>query len=350
MGNMSKLLNRSLKRFIIYAGIVLACSIPVYYIIINELWQYEMAEHNIVLTEKAGREDSFLIIGTVTGLTVLFFIFLLAGLVLINRGISRKLWQPFYDSLARIKNFDLNKQQSVQFDDTDIAEFEELNGHLHKLISGSVSAYNQQREFADNASHELQTPLAIVQSKLDLLLQSQSLTDEQYHIIEDAHKALTRVGRINKNLLLLTRIDNSQYMEEEQLDLSFLLGKTITLFNQFAEAKQIIIHSDIDQSVAIKANKELLEILINNLLNNAIRHSAADNIIDVKLSSSQLSFTNAGAESLNQDQLFKRFSTASSGTPGTGLGLALVKQIADRYDWSIRYVYEQNKHIFSLNF
>lgn len=350
MGNMSKLLNRSLKRFVIYAGIVLACSIPVYYIIISQLWQYEMAEHNIILTEKAGREDSFLIIGTVTALTVLFFVFLLAGLVLLNRGISRKLWQPFYDSLARIKNFDLNKQQPVHFEDTDIAEFAELNGHLYKLITGSISAYNQQREFADNASHELQTPLAIVQSKLDLLLQSQSLTDEQYHIIEDAHKALTRVGRINKNLLLLTRIDNSQYMEEERLDLSFVLGKIIGLFNQFAEAKQITLQGDIDQGVTIKANKELLEILINNLLNNAIRHNAAGDIIDVKLYNSELSFINSGTKSLNQDQLFKRFSTASSDTPGTGLGLALVKQIADRYGWSIQYSYKQNKHVFSLNF
>jgi signal transduction histidine kinase len=309
-----------------------------------------MAEHNIILTEKAGREDSFLIIGTITALTVLFFVFLLAGLVLLNRGISRKLWQPFYDSLAKIKNFDLNKQQSVQFDDTNIAEFTELNGHLHKLITGSISAYNQQREFADNASHELQTPLAIVQSKLDLLLQSQSLTDEQYHIIEDAHKALTRVGRINKNLLLLTRIDNSQYMEEELLDLSFVLEKTITLFSQFAEAKQIVLQGHIDKGVTIKANKELLEILINNLLNNAIRHSPADSFIEVKLSDSELSFSNAGTESLNQGQLFKRFSTASSDTPGTGLGLALVKQIADRYGWSIQYGYEQNKHAFSLNF
>lgn len=350
MGNMSKLLNRSLKRFIIYAGIVLACSIPVYYIIISQLWQYEMAEHNIVLTEKAGREDSFLIIGTVTALTVLFFVLLLTGLVLLNRRISRKLWQPFYDSLARIKNFDLDKEQSVHFDDTDIAEFAELNGHLHKLITGSISAYTQQREFADNASHELQTPLAIVQSKLDLLLQSQSLTDEQYHIIEDAHKALTRVGRINKNLLLLTRIDNSQYMEEEHLDLSFLLAKTINLFDQFAEVKQMVIHRDIDKDVTIKANKELLEILINNLLNNAIRHGSDDSIIDVKLSNSQLSFTNGGTETLNQDQLFKRFSNASSGTPGTGLGLALVKQVADRYGWRIQYKYNQNKHVFLVNF
>lgn len=347
---MSKLLNRSLKQLILYAAIVLAGSIPVYYFIISQLWQYELAEHNIELTPKAGREDSFLIIGTITILTVLFSSLLLIGLVLLNRRLSRKLWRPFYDSLTKIKDFDLNQHKAVHFGQTDITEFAELNANLNKLITGSISAYNQQKEFADNASHELQTPLAIVQSKLDLLLQSRSLTDEQYHIIEDAHKALTRVGRINKNLLLLTRIDNSQYREEESLDLSVILEKSIADFSPFAEAKQLITRADITRPVIIKSNKELLEILIHNLLNNAIRHSGRQGTILIHLTPHELIFANTGIATLHPDRLFKRFGTASSETPGTGLGLALVKQIADRYQWLIEYRFENSRHIFSLRF
>lgn len=346
---MSKLLNHSLKKFIIYAGVVLACSIPVYYFFLSELWQYEMAEHDIILTEKAGREDSFLIIGTVTVLTVLFFGLLLGGLVLLNRRISRKLWQPFYDSLTKIKDFDLNRQKAVSFEETDITEFAELNKHLHKLISSTVSAYNQQKEFADNASHELQTPLAIIQSKLDLLLQSKSLTDEQYNIIEDAYKALTRVGRINKNLLLLTRIDNSQYMDKELLDLSELTERSIVAFGQFAEAKQLILKSRILKNTKVQGNRELVEILVNNLLNNAIRHSAPNTTIYITLSEKELVFANQGSESLSQEQLFKRFGVASSKTPGTGLGLALVKQISDRYNWRVSYAFADSHHTFSLH-
>src|SRR5436190_23640282 len=123
MGYMSKLLNISLQRFIRFAALVLICSIPVYYLIISRLWQYELDEHHIVLTEEAGREDSFLIISTVTLLTALFFIFLLVGLIVMNRRISRKLWQPFYQSLEEIKKFNLNQQQKVVFDKTDIDEF-----------------------------------------------------------------------------------------------------------------------------------------------------------------------------------------------------------------------------------
>ncbi len=147
---------------------------------------------------------------------------LLGGFVWLNRKISHRLWQPFYKSLEKIKSFDLNTNTKVEFGQTDIIEFAELNDKPDKLITGSVATYHQQKEFADNASHELQTPLAIVQSKLEMLEQSSSLTGDQYKIIEETLQALTRVNRINKNLLLLNNgIENSQFMEREldKLDL-----------------------------------------------------------------------------------------------------------------------------------
>lgn len=347
---MSKLLNRSLKKFMIYAGLVLVCSIPVYYAAINMLWQYELDEHNIMLTPEAGREDRFLIIGAVTLLTVLFFALLLGGLVLLNRRISRRLWQPFYQSLARIKNFDLNRQTAVAFEKTDIAEFEELNQSLHKLISGNVMAYTQQKEFADNASHELQTPLAIVQSKLELLLQSRSLTDEQYHITEDALLALARVSRINKNLLLLAKMENSQFMEKEMIDLSALLENTISLFINFSEGKQVEWETNLLPGVVIEGNKILVEILLNNLIKNAVRYSVPHSVIAIGLSFDKLSISNAGTQSLQPEQLFKRFASVSSKSSGTGLGLALVKQISDRYGWRVHYDFNNGLHTFSLHF
>ena len=334
----------------IYAGVVLACSIPVYYAAISMLWKYELDEHNIILTAEAGREDSFLIIGAVTLLTVLFFVLLLGGFMVLNRRISNRLWQPFYHSLDQIKNFDLNKQATVVFKQTDIAEFAQLNQSLDKLIAGTVAAYNQQKEFADNASHELQTPLAIVQSKLEILLQNKSLTDSQYNSIEEALKALSRVNRINKNLLLLTRIENSQFMNKEVIDLSELLNTTVSLFNNFAEAKDIVLQTNIRAGIVTEGNKTLVEILLNNLITNAIRHSSSNALVSVGLSPQSLVVRNAGEVPLEPGQLFRRFATASSQTPGTGLGLALVKQIADRYNWKISYSFDKDSHIFSVIF
>lgn len=347
---MRKLLNKSLSQFIISAAIVLAISIPVYYFAINALWQYEMAEHNIILTPIADREDKFLIIGAVTLLTVIFFAILIGLLIWVNRRISSRIWQPFYTSLASIKDFDLNQQHAITFNNTDIAEFSELNQGLDKLISGNIAAYTQQKLFAENASHELQTPLSIIQSKLEMLQQSKTLKDEHHTAIEEIFKALSRVSRINKNLLLLTRIENSQFMEEEQVDLSSITLNEIANFTQFSEDKQMQLTTNVIPAFFVNANKMLVEILVQNLLTNAIRHSGRGGALSVYLDDNQLEISNTGSSPLKADQLFKRFAKASTQTPGTGLGLSLVKQICNRYGWQVSYSYSEGKHFFSVRF
>lgn len=347
---MKKLLNLSLKKFMIYAGLVLIFSIPVYYFVIQSFLHYEYNEHKIILTPEAKKEDQFIIIGAVTILTVTFSIFLLVGFIILNRRISKSLWLPFYNSLAKIKKFDINTQQPINFEATNVAEFADLNNSLDKLISGNIAAYKQQKEFADNASHELQTPLAIVQSKLELLLQGQSLTTEQYNTIEEAMKALARVGRINKNLLLLTKIENSQYMESENINLSDLLRHSITLLTGFSETKNIQLQQKIPQDIFIKGNRILVEILLNNLIVNGIRHSNPNSSISIELSYDKLIVSNAGSVPLKEDQLFRRFASASSESPGTGLGLALIQQICKRYNWSVQYNFSNNLHLFSVQF
>lgn len=347
---MSKLLNLSLKKMILFAAIVLVCSIPVYYVIFTKLWQFELDEHNIILTDEAGREDSYLIIVILTGLTVLFLVLLMIGFILLNRSISKRLWKPFYHSLEKIQHFDLNQPEKPTFATTNIDEFTALNQSLDKLITGSIAAYNQQKEFADNASHELQTPLAIVQSKLELLMQNQSLTTEQYAIIEETLKALSRVTRINKNLLLLTKIENSQYMDRATIDLSELLEESVSNFLPFAQSKELEIATTIAPGITLEGNRILVEIVLNNLITNAIRYCAPQGTISVELARGKLVIANSGTTMLRQEQLFKRFGTTSSMTPGTGLGLALVKQISQRYGWEVLYRFEQNRHYFTLSF
>ena len=347
---MSKLLNYSLNKIILCAGIVLVCSIPIYYFAISHLWQYELDEHKVMVTPEAGREDDFLIIGAVTLLSVLFFIMLLAALIFLNRRLSKRMWQPFYESLELIKSFDLGEPGNPTFQKTGITEFDELNISLQKLLSANLTVYNQQKEFADNASHELQTPLAIVQSKLDLLSQNKQLNDDQFQLIEEAHAALSRASRINKNLLLLTKIENSQFSERETIDLSVILEELLIQFAPFLEEKELNIRKDIKTPIKIEGNKILIEILFGNLLTNVIRHSISPGEVSVSLSPERFLIANPGNESLQVDQLFRRFATTSSATPGTGLGLALVKQISMRYQWKVYYQFQENGHIFQIRF
>jgi signal transduction histidine kinase len=218
------------------------------------------------------------------------------------------------------------------------------------LLAANIASFQQQKEFTENASHELQTPLAIVQSKLDLLLQSKSLTQEQSDNIEETHRALSRVSRINKNLLLLARIENSQFAEKEPVCLSTLLKTNITQLHDFATDKQLVIESQIAEGVVVSANKGLVEILLNNLLLNAIRHNARDGKITITLSAKQLSVANTGIAALHEENLFKRFSRVSAEAPGSGLGLAITKEIANRYGWCIGYRFQEQEHVFTLLF
>jgi signal transduction histidine kinase len=181
-------------------------------------------------------------------------------------------------------------------------------------------------------------------------MQSQQLTTAQYNIIEDALKALSRVSRVNKNLLLLTKIENSQYMEKDAIDVPELLANLIPQFETIAAGKQIKLITRLQRAVTITGNRALVEILLNNLITNAIRYSAADSDIVLELTPNSFIISNPGSRSLQTEQLFKRFAAASIQQPGTGLGLAIVKQICNRYNWIIQYAFNNGQHVFSLYF
>ncbi|MEZ2445748.1 sensor histidine kinase [Chitinophaga sp. RCC_12] len=424
---MNKLLNKSMKAFVLYAGIVLACSIPAYYAIIDFIWEHELKEHNRIesettrqnlqalsltneeltesvtlwnklrpetqlqpaaavrpdstyniyrknkyipakgwdrfqglvtyftingkvfrLTQEANMEESHETIIAIAGVTFLFFLILLGGLIFISRKISEKLWRPFYNSLQKIQSFDLHKQYAIQFEKTGIEEFETLNHHLEKLIAGNIAVYKQQKEFTQNASHELQTPLSIVKFKLDLLYQSKPITDEQSELINEAHQSLSKVTRINKNLLLLAKIENSQFSGKEAINLSALLENHISLLEDFLEDKQLQVIRHITPGVVLSGNKVLVEIMLTNLIMNAVRHSNLGDTVMMTLTERQLEFSNMGAAPLEEKILFRRFGTSSPNSTGTGLGLAIVRQVCRLHGWQESYRFENGFHIFTV--
>lgn len=286
----------------------------------------------------------------ITTVTVFFFLLLLAGFIVLNKRISKRLWEPFYRTLEKVKGFNISRQQAIQFEKTSISEFSELNEALQRLIEADMTAYRQQKEFTENASHELQTPLAIIRSKLDLLLQSSTLTSEQSAIIEQATRALSRVSRINRNLLLLARIENNQFADREQINLSRMLAENLLLLDEHLSNKGIEREKDIDDEVWVTGNKTLVETLVSNLLLNAIRHSPAGGVLKVQLSAHQLRISNTGTHALKTEGLFQRFTNISRESPGSGLGLAIIKQVCNRYGWNIDYSYLEDFHVFTVRF
>jgi signal transduction histidine kinase len=300
------------------------------------------------LTVETNVEESEETVIAIAGITFLFFLILVVGFLLLNRRLSTRLWQPFRTTLEKLKSFNLNSQDQLQFDQSDTLEFEELNTALTRLIEKNISVFKTQKEFTENASHELQTPLAIIKSKLALLLQSQTLTDQQYEIIEEINKSLTRVSRINKNLLLLAKIENQQFANREEINLSQLINESLALLKDFADNKNIKIETETSGEVIMAGNRILVELLINNLLMNAIRHNSENGEIWIRLTGDQLLVSNSGKTALDNERIFKRFSKLSNEKSGSGLGLALVKEICNRYNWAVSYQFRDHAHHFTV--
>lgn len=303
--------------------------------------------HLLVETNVEETEETMAAIALIT---LLFFLLLVAGFLLINKKISVQIWRPFRMSLDQLQAFDLNSHNSIQFEKTDIEEFNELHSTLQKLIEKNISVFRAQKEFTENASHELQTPLAIIKSKLDILLQHPSLTEEQYELVESLNMPLSRVSRINKNLLLLAKIENHQFSENEEVDISGLLSQSIDFLTEHIAVKHITLETQIQPNVLLTTNKSLFEILLTNLLLNAIRHNWERGKITVELFTQKLTISNTGRQALKGDAIFKRFGSAALHTPNSGLGLSIVKEICTHYKWNIDYDFQNGWHVFSIRF
>lgn len=303
-----------------------------------------------LLTVETNIEEVEEIAGAIGLVTLGFFLLLVLGFILLNKRISRKIWRPFQDSLATVKNFDLTASKEIELEPSNIEEFEEMNDAIRKLTNANLYAYNQQKTFIENASHELQTPLAVLKSKMDMLLQSESLTTEQSTLLHAIELPLARITRINKNLLLLAKIENKQFGEADTLNLDLVLHESLEFLQDYIEEKDLELAVENTSNVALKCNRFLLETLLNNLLINAITHTPKNGSIKLEQVAGCLKVRNSGKTELNSKKLFMRFAISSQETTNSGLGLAIAKEICNRYGWQLSYNFEGNYHVFSLTF
>jgi signal transduction histidine kinase len=283
---------------------------------------------------------------------VFVFILLLAAIVVVNRRTSGLLWKPFYATMKEVNDYDIVNNQSLALTaQTGIQEFDQLNQVITQLIGNVTLAYSNQKQFVENASHELQTPLAIIRSKLDLLINSPELTEETAHLLADITEANDRLSQMNRNLLLLTKIDNHQFPDQSIINLSHTLEKLLANYQDYYEGDPLQIQSSIQPRVSLKANASLIEILINNLINNAFVHNIPDGWVHVSLSPRTLTIENTGHPiEGGTDRLFERFKKGREQSTTTGLGLSLVQRICLIYQFHLRYSYSDNIHLITVDF
>ena len=283
-------------------------------------------------------------------ITLITISLILLASLLVNQFVLKKLWRPFYHTLNNMHGFSVHQSKAIELPDTPIDEFAFMNKRLVEVTSKAQQDYLLLKAFTENASHEIQTPLAIISSKLDLLMQDESLTETQSQSLQEAGTALQRLSRLNKSLLLLTRIENKQFNETSNIELQQKVEEKLSELKELIDEKNIEVTRHLEHS-KINMNSDLADILLNNLIGNAIRHTSKNGQISLTLTPTDLTIQNsANGIALPKQELFNRFYKPISANDGNGLGLSIIKQICDVSGYTITYNFINNKHEFNIHF
>ena len=278
------------------------------------------------------------------------YIGLVVGVLLLNNWVLKRLWRPFYSLLNKLKNFNIEKQQSIDFEKTNIEEFQLLNLQVEKLLQKSIDSFKAQKQFIENASHELQTPLAISINKLELLAEKEELFPKNIALLASVLENLERMTRLNQALLLLSKIDNKQFVEEENLNIPEIINQIVYEFSDLAKHRNIEISISSQDAIQKFMNKDLAVILFTNLIKNAIVHASLNSIIKIKIHEQKVSIENESETGkLDHQKLFSRFYKVNARKNSTGLGLSIAKAIADKYRLALTYTYDRY-HLFIVDF
>ena len=273
------------------------------------------------------------------------------GLLFINHELTKKIWKPFYNTLNRLKEYRVDKQSMLALERSPVDEFNDLNQAIGVLTETNHQAYQSQKEFTENASHEMQSPLAVFQSKLELLMQTNPLNEEQAELIAELADASKRMFRLNKTLILLTKIDNDQFLDKETISIQDMLEKLLKQFEFQISLLSIRFDFQNTGDIRIEANRTLIEILLSNLLSNAIRHNISNGLIQVVLDEKELIIRNTGRPvALDHKKIFRRFQKESHDAESIGLGLEIVNKICTLYHYTIQYQFISQMHEFCVKF
>ncbi len=310
-------------------------------------YRLEIAEPHLETPEMIGT-ISITLGGLLLGLALSFY--------LSQRIISKKIWKPFYEMLEKLRDFRLDNQRLPELPPSQIEEFNRLNEVINELVLKNMEVFDSQKQFIENASHEMQTPLSVIQTRLEALVGQAELTQQQAAIVEGIIGSTQRLKKLNKTLLLLSKIENRQFLLVEQVDVSKIIRQSMEYYEEQKAALNISVEMEIQDNLIVQGNVMLTEIMVQNLLKNAFLHNIDNGEVNIKIRENKLIIGNTGQVkdgknlTFEKEKLFNRF-YKQSGNPDTwGLGLAIAKKISDTSGWGLFYRNVQSIHIFEINF
>lgn len=285
----------------------------------------------------------------IQGWIIFLYGMLLLTIILICTWVFHRNMKPLYNLLHWLDSYHIGKKNPPLKNDTQITEFRKLNEAALRNAARSEHLFEQQKQFIGNASHEMQTPLAICRNRLEMLMEDESLTEKQLEELIKTHQTLEHITKLNKSLLLLSKIDNGQFAETKEMELNTLLKRYITDYKEVYAYRHIdlkmeekgIFHTTINESLAIA--------LLTNLLKNAYAHNIDGGHIHITITNECLTFRNSGENTpLDAEHIFERFYQVSKKEGSTGLGLAIAESICKLEHLILRYYFANGEHCFEI--
>ena len=279
----------------------------------------------------------------------------LITLFLSERYITRlriqRIRKELFQVLETLEQFQIDAPNPVEFNPTKFSLFQELQEYLASLIHRIHLDYTANKQFTENAAHELQTPLAVIKGNIELLLQSSNIGEREYEALGIILQNTNRLSKINQALILLSKIEHKRFQDEETLDFENLLEEVLVNFKDTLRMYALEFSISIEGQLNFTMSKTLAEILLTNLIKNAIRHNLEEGFIRITIQKQSFIIENSGPNlKVAPSKLFKRFQRQSDANESLGLGLSIVKRICDLYDLEVSYIHSDNHHQIKVAF
>lgn len=285
----------------------------------------------------------------ILGWIIFLYVLLLLIILSINIWVFRKNMKPLYVLLKWLDSSQLGKKNEPLENTAKITEFRKLNAATMAFAERGEKLFEQQKTFIGNASHEMQTPLAICRNRLEMLMEDETLTEHQLNELIKTHQTLENLTRMNRSLLLLCKIENGQFVDTRSVCLNDILAHYLDDYKEVYAYRNITVTVTTDSSFCVEMNDSLVSVLVTNLLKNSFVHNIDGGFIYIKITANTFEISNTGEKPLDRERIFERFYQGQKKEGSTGLGLALVDSICKANHLKIDYTYVENRHIFTIS-
>ncbi len=281
---------------------------------------------------------------------MIIFGILLIALILVNYFVAKNIWRSFYRNLEIIQDYDVQRTEEIELTPSSVREFKELNTAIQKLCERVKTQFEALKSFTENASHEIQTPISIARLEVEELMQS-DLSKMEATRIEKIYSSLDRLSKLNRALLLLTKLENNQFKRKQQINLSLEVKDKVHDLEELIKDKSLELSLTIKADCFLQTDENLVNLLLDNLLSNAIKHNSQDGLLRIELTEEYFEVHNSGEEPDKDPSSFlNRFEKANQSSASLGLGLSIVHEICRINEWDISYKYSDSLHKLKIQF